>query len=53
MKTSDVDELGGKWHYLWEGTASENILDFEETQKSMENILFLVDVSLSLLLLPS
>ncbi|EFP05972.1 hypothetical protein CRE_04898 [Caenorhabditis remanei] len=39
-----VDDFGGEWHYLWEGSSnSVNGLSVEESRKSMTNLLFLVD----------
>uniref|UniRef100_A0A1I7TNY8 Guanylate cyclase n=2 Tax=Caenorhabditis tropicalis TaxID=1561998 RepID=A0A1I7TNY8_9PELO len=40
-----VDEVGGKWHYLWEGTVDNGggNFSFEESRESMKNLLFLVD----------
>ncbi|CAL2045929.1 unnamed protein product [Caenorhabditis brenneri] len=39
-----VDDFGGEWHYLWEGSSnSADGLSVEESRKSMTNLLFLVD----------
>uniref|UniRef100_A0A1I7U8C7 Guanylate cyclase n=1 Tax=Caenorhabditis tropicalis TaxID=1561998 RepID=A0A1I7U8C7_9PELO len=37
-----VDDFGGEWHYLWEGSAnSADGLSVEESRQSMSNLLFL------------
>ncbi|CAI2350695.1 unnamed protein product [Caenorhabditis sp. 36 PRJEB53466] len=39
-----VDDYGGEWHYLWQGSSySEDGMSEEESRQSMVNLLFLVD----------
>ncbi|CDO41085.1 Receptor-type guanylate cyclase gcy-17 [Caenorhabditis elegans] len=39
-----VEEVGGKWHYLWEGKFDDSdTFSTEDSRTSMANLLFLVD----------